>query len=74
MKKILNTALIISLALITTNVSLAKKIDINMPDDEIIEQIKNDKAKVLGDKQVIQSVEPVQIIKPEKKQKFNKRN
>lgn len=73
MKKILNTALVISLFTMGLNTSFAKKININMPDDEIVEQIINDKANVLTSSKSNQSVEPVQIVKPEKKKKINQR-
>jgi len=73
MKKILNIALIISITAMGLNTALAKKVNINMADEEIVEQIKNDKAKVLASAKTTQNVEPVEIVKPEKKHKFNKR-
>lgn len=73
MKKILNIALIISIMAIGINTSLAKKVNINMADEEIVEQIKNDKAKALNRQKTPKAVEPVQIVKPEKNKKVNKR-
>ena len=73
MKKILNIALIVSITAMGLNTALAKKVNINMADEEIVEQIKNDKAKVLASAKTTQNVEPVEIVKPEKKRKFNKR-
>lgn len=73
MKKIFNIALIISVMTMGMNVSFAKKININMADEEIVEQIKNDKANVLKPSKIAKTVEPVQIIKPEKTKKINKR-
>ncbi len=73
MKKILNITLIIAAMVIGSNASLAKKININMADEEIVEQIKDDKAKVLSSVQKTSGVEPVQIVKPEKKKKTNKK-
>ena len=74
MKKILYTAIIISLITTNINSASAKKADIsiNMPDQEIIQQIRNDKENVLKS-QKTQNTKPVEIIKPEKKHKYNKR-
>lgn len=75
MKKIINIALIISIMAAGINTSLAKKsnISINMPDEEIVNQIKNDKANALGTHKIAKNTEPVQIVKPEKQKKVNQR-
>lgn len=75
MKKILNIALIISIIAIGTSTSFAKKakMSVTMPDEEIIQQIKNDKEQALKSNIVAANVQPVQIIKPEKQKKVNKR-
>ena len=73
MKKFLNIALIISIISFGFNTASAKKININMPDEEIVNQIKNDKANVLATQQTNKTVEPVQIVKPEKKKKLNQK-
>ncbi len=73
MKKILNIALIISISAMGLNSALAKKVNINMPDEEIVQQIKNDKANVLASSKTSNTVTPVQIVKPEKQKKVNKR-
>ena len=74
MKKILNIALIISIVAIGTSTAFAKKtkMSVTMPDEEIIQQIKNDKAQALNHK-VAANVQPVQIVKPEKQKKVSKR-
>ena len=73
MKKILNLALIVSIAFTGINTVFAEKVDINMADEEIVQQIKNDKEKVITSSKSSVGVEPVQIVKPEKKHKPNKR-
>ena len=73
MKKILNLALIVSIAFTGINTVFAEKVDINMADEEIVQQIKNDKEKVITSSKASVGVEPVQIVKPEKKHKPNKR-
>ncbi len=75
MKKIFNIALIISVIAIGTGATFAKKtnVSVTMPDEEIVQQIKNDKARVLGNTKVKQNIQPVQIVKPEKNKKVNKR-
>ena len=73
MKKILNIALIISITAMGLNSALAKKVNINMPDEEIVQQIRDDKANVLASSKTTKTVMPVQIVKPEKQKKVNKR-
>ena len=54
MKKILNIALVISIITMGINTSLAKKsnLSVTMPDEEIVNQIRNDKAQALGNKKI----------------------
>jgi len=73
MKKILNIVLIISIMAIGLNGAFAKKVNINRPDEEIVQQIKNDKANVIASSKSANAVVPVEIVKPEKKKKVNKR-